>query len=135
MVAFTFDMNLPSGQIYGMRRGDQVIRLSRVGSAGTTSANGIYRCELADQNGVTQTRYVGLYTDGTGRHVHREYLWQTKHTVKKLLPLINIECSLYVKRCSDWGSQSAVCFYRPWIIPSVCHHFWRTSYHLLLEGT
>ena len=68
----------PSGQIYRQQRGAQVVRLSRVayGSAGTTTANGIYRCEVADQNGITQTRYVGLYTDGTGRHVHREYCMQ-----------------------------------------------------------
>ena len=75
VVEFYFN-SPPSGQIYRMRRSDQVVRLRRDGSAGTTSANGIYRCEVADLNGVTQTRYVGLYTDGAGRHVHREYCMQ-----------------------------------------------------------
>ena len=62
---FGFEGPLPGGQIYRYRRGAQVVRLRReVNSAAT--ANGIYRCELADQNGVTQTRYVGLYTEGAG---------------------------------------------------------------------
>ena len=64
-VIFIFEGALPSGQIYRFRRGPQLIRLRReLGS--TTTANGIYRCEVADQNGVTQTRYVGLYTEGAG---------------------------------------------------------------------
>ena len=66
VVVFTFDTNLPSGQIYLMRRGDQVIRLRRDNStASTATANGIYRCVVADQNGTMQIRYVGLYTDIT----------------------------------------------------------------------
>ena len=87
-----------SGQIYRMQRGNQVIRLSREGSAAiTATANGIYRCEVADQNSVMQTRYVGLYTNGAGRHVHREYLWHTKHTMKKLPPYPML-FNLYVKK-------------------------------------
>ena len=66
VVLFKSDGPLPSGQIYRLRRGPQVVRLRRDGTASTTSSNGIYRCEVADQNGVTQTRYVGLYTDGAG---------------------------------------------------------------------
>ena len=56
---------LPSGQIYRPRRGTQVVRLYRVENSAVT-ANGIYRCEVADQNGITQNRYVGLYTEGAG---------------------------------------------------------------------
>ena len=81
----------PNGQLYRMLRSMQIVRLHRVENSAAT-ANGIYHCEVADQNGVMQTRYVGLYTNGAGRHVHREYLWQilrTKHTVKKLPPLIS----------------------------------------------
>ena len=64
-VLFLFEGPLPSGQIYRPRRGTQVVRLRReVNSAAT--ANGIYRCELADQNGIIQNRYVGLYTEGAG---------------------------------------------------------------------
>ena len=55
-----------TGQIYHMRRGLQTILLRRDGGTGVTAADGIYRCEVADQSGVTQTRYVGLYTDGAG---------------------------------------------------------------------
>ena len=64
-VLFNFEGTLPSGQIYRMRRRTQVVRLRReLGSAAT--ANGIYRCEVADKNGTMQTRYVGLYTEGVG---------------------------------------------------------------------
>ena len=64
-VTFPFEGPLPSGQIYRFRRGPQVVRIRRQLGSNTT-ANGIYRCELADQNGVNQTRYVGLYTEGAG---------------------------------------------------------------------
>ena len=64
-VMFPFEDPLPSGQIYRFRRGPQVVRLRRE-LASTATANGIYRCRLADQNGVNQTRYVGLYTEGAG---------------------------------------------------------------------
>ena len=66
-VVFPFVMPLPAGVIYRQRRRTQNIRLYRDDSAIiTATANGIYRCEVADQNGVMQTRYVGLYTDGAG---------------------------------------------------------------------
>ena len=65
-VFFLYQGALPSGQIYRLRRGPQVVRLYRNGSADAATANGIYRCEVADQNGVTQTRYVGLYTGEAG---------------------------------------------------------------------
>ena len=53
--------------IYKMQRGTQVVRLIPESSASiTTGHNGIYRCEVANQNGVIQTRYVGLYTNDTG---------------------------------------------------------------------
>ena len=64
-VLFNFEAQLPSGEIYRMWRGAQVIRLRRQLDSNAT-ANGIYRCEVADQNGVMQTRYVGLYTEGAG---------------------------------------------------------------------
>ena len=61
---------LQSGGIYKMQRGTQVVRLIPESSASiTTGHNGIYRCEVANQNGVIQTRYVGLYTDGAGEFV------------------------------------------------------------------
>ena len=67
MVVFPFVMPLPAGVIYRQSRLTQTIRLYRDNSAIiTATANGIYRCEVADQNGVTQTRYVGLYTEGAG---------------------------------------------------------------------
>ena len=67
MVLFAFVVTLPSGVIYRQRRRTQAIRLYRDNSTNiTATANGIYRCEVADQNGVTQTRYVGLYTEGAG---------------------------------------------------------------------
>ena len=60
----------PSGQIYRMLRNAQILRLRRVGNANiTNTTNGIYHCEVADQNGVNQTRYVGLYTEGAGEFV------------------------------------------------------------------
>ena len=62
-VMFPFEGPLPSGQIYRPRRDTQVVRLYRAENSAAT-ANGIYRCEVADQNGVNQTRYVGLYTEG-----------------------------------------------------------------------
>ena len=66
-VLFNFEGPLPSGQIYRFRRSAQVVRLRRqLGS--TATANGIYRCEVADQNGVMQTRYVGLYTEGASEY-------------------------------------------------------------------
>ena len=66
MAIFPFNM-LPAGQMYRQRRLMQAVRLYRDGSASiTATANGIYRCEVADQNGVIQTRYVGLYTEGAG---------------------------------------------------------------------
>ena len=66
-VLFNYEGPLPSGQIYRFRRGAKVVRLRRVGNANiTATANGLYRCEVADQNGVMQTRYVGLYTGGAG---------------------------------------------------------------------
>ena len=66
-VVFPFVMPLPDGVIYRQRRLTQTLRLFRDNSASiTATANGIYRCEVADQNGVTQTRYVGLYTEGAG---------------------------------------------------------------------
>ena len=66
-VLFNFEGSLPSGQIYRLRRGAQVVRLRRDGNANiAATANGIYHCEVADQNGVLQTRYVGLYTEGAG---------------------------------------------------------------------
>ena len=58
-----------NGSIYLLQRGTQVVRLRRELDSNTTTANGIYRCEVADQNGVNQTRYVGLYTEGAGKHV------------------------------------------------------------------
>ena len=64
-VTFPFEGLLPSGEIYRLRRFSQVVRIRRQRASAAT-ANGIYRCEVADQNGVTQTRYVGLYTDGAG---------------------------------------------------------------------
>ena len=64
-VLFNFEGALPSGQIYRFRRGTQVVRIHRQLDSAAT-ANGIYRCELADQNGVLQNRYVGLYTEGDG---------------------------------------------------------------------
>ena len=62
------------GSIYLMQRGTQVVRLRRELDSNTTTANGIYRCEVADQNGVNQTRYVGLYTEGAGKLIIVEYL-------------------------------------------------------------
>ena len=57
----------PNGQLYRILRVTQGVQFRRDGSASiTTTANGIYRCEVADQNGVTQTRYVGLYSVGAG---------------------------------------------------------------------
>ena len=57
----------PDGQLYRILRVTQFVQLRRDGSAAiTTLANGIYRCEVADQNGTMQTRYVGLYTEGAG---------------------------------------------------------------------
>ena len=64
-VTFPSEGNLPSGQIYRVRTGPQVVRIRRQRDSAAT-ANGIYRCEVADQNGVMQTRYVGLYTEGAG---------------------------------------------------------------------
>ena len=64
-VLFNFEGPLPSGQIYRFRRRTQVLWLRRELGSNST-ANGIYRCEVADQNGVVQTRYVGLYTGGAG---------------------------------------------------------------------
>ena len=59
---------LPSGPIYRQQRGAQVVRLRRDNNS-TFTANGIYRCEVADQNGVMQTRYVGLYSEGVGEYL------------------------------------------------------------------
>ena len=64
-VALFASGELPSGQIYRMRRSAQVVQLRRELDS-TITANGIYRCEVADQNGTMQTRYLGLYTDGAG---------------------------------------------------------------------
>ena len=64
-VMFPFEGPLPGGQIYRPRRDTQVVRLYRAENSAST-ANGIYRCEVADQNGVVQNRYVGLYTEGAG---------------------------------------------------------------------
>ena len=64
-VTFPGEGNLPIGQIYRVRTGPQVVRIRRQRASAAT-ANGIYRCEVADQNGVVQTRYVGLYTEGDG---------------------------------------------------------------------
>ena len=77
---------LPSGQIYRMRRGAQVVRLRRSGTAGTTTANGIYRCEVADQNGVLQTRYVGLYTEGAS-----EYKFGIQVSVCFYVPVLQVQ--------------------------------------------
>ena len=66
-VTFGFE-TLPIGQIYHMLRGFQLIQLHRDDSANiTAAANGIYHCEVADQDGVNQTSYVGLYSDGAGK--------------------------------------------------------------------
>ena len=65
-VLFSYEGPLPSGQIYRFRRGSQVVWLRRDGTASAATANGLYRCEVADQNGVLQTRYVGLYTNRAG---------------------------------------------------------------------
>ena len=73
LMAFIFEV-LRNGEIYKMQRGTQVVRMIRESSASiTTGHNGIYRCEVANQNGVIQTRYVGLYTDGAGEFVHDLY--------------------------------------------------------------
>ena len=69
VAAFSFDPMLPPGGIYRQRRLNKAIRLFRDNSRSTNisfTANGLYRCEVADQNGVLQTRYVGLYTEGAG---------------------------------------------------------------------
>ena len=69
LVLFNFQGALPSGQIYRFRRGTQVVRIRRDPNVNIAdTANGIYHCEVADQNGVTQTRYVGLYTEGAGEY-------------------------------------------------------------------
>ena len=66
-VVFPFVMPLPDGVIYRQRRLAQTLRLFRDNSAIiTATVDGIYRCEVADQNGVMQTRYVGLYTEEAG---------------------------------------------------------------------
>ena len=66
-VVFGFETVL-IGQIYHMLRGPQLIRLQRDGSANiTAAANGIYHCEVSNQDGVNQTSYVGLYSDGAGK--------------------------------------------------------------------
>ena len=64
-----------TGQIYEMLRADQDVRLRRDNSAFIrATANGIYRCEVPDQNGVNRNRYVGLYSIGAGE---RCYIWQS----------------------------------------------------------
>ena len=71
---------LRSGEIYKMQRRTQVVRLIHESSANiTTGHNGIYRCEVANQNGVIQTRYLGLYTDGAGEFVCDLYNYSHMH--------------------------------------------------------
>ena len=75
MVLFRFQSYYSRYNLYVIQRGPQFIRLYRHTNA---TANGIYRCELADQNGVVQTRYVGLYTEGAGEldcrpHMHNSF--------------------------------------------------------------
>ena len=41
-------------------RGPSVVRLNRRNNA--TSPTGVYRCEIPDASGTTQTLYVGVYT-------------------------------------------------------------------------
>ena len=44
-------------------RGPSVVRMNRRRGG----VNGIYHCEIPDQNGVSQSLYVGVYTRNTGK--------------------------------------------------------------------
>ena len=44
-------------------RGQSVVRMNRRRGG----VNGIYRCVIPDQNGVSQSLYVGVYTRNTGK--------------------------------------------------------------------
>ena len=44
-------------------RGQSVVRMNRRRGG----VNGIYHCEIPDQNGVSQSLYVGVYTRNTGK--------------------------------------------------------------------
>ena len=51
---------------FGMRRTGQAVYLFRNKVlTNPTVSNGIWRCTIPDQNGVQQTKYIGIYANGT----------------------------------------------------------------------
>ena len=51
---------------FGMKRTGQAVYLFRNKMLSTpTLTDGIWRCTIPDQNGVQQTKYIGIYTRGT----------------------------------------------------------------------
>ena len=51
---------------FGMKRTGQAVYLFRNKVLpNPTSTNGIWRCTIPDQNGVQQTKYIGIYASGT----------------------------------------------------------------------